>query len=97
MKGFPKHINTKDDLYILKTDFPNEVKTFVTNLIESSNEWLMTSILVDTDPGITDATHKIVIDTFEGKTTRYQYEYKLDPNAYIFRLGLTLDEAKTFI
>jgi len=60
MKDFPKHINSKEDLSNLKTDYPIETKRFLEGLIEASNDWIVVKELEDGEVGIEDNTHKVV-------------------------------------
>jgi len=99
MNGYPKHINSKEDIMNIITDYPIETKKFLEGLVESSSDWLVQSELKDSEVGIEDSTHKVV----ENKTddvviSRYQFEYREDSNAYLFKLGFTsLQEVKDMI
>ncbi len=99
MKDFPKHINSKEDLSNLKSDYPIETKRFLEGLVESSSDWLVQSELKDNEAGIEDSTHKVVENkTDDVVTSRYQFEYKEDSNAYLYKLGFTsLQEVKDMI
>ena len=48
-----------------------------------------------TGDGLTDDTHKIVVD--EQNNIRYQYEYNTDANCKLVRLGYTEDEVKGYV
>ncbi len=77
MNGYPKHINSKEDLSNLKSDYPIETKRFLEGLVESSSDWLVQSELKDNEAGIEDSTHKVVENkTDDVVTSRYQFEYK---------------------
>ncbi len=99
MNGYPKHINSKEDIMNIITDYPIETKKFLEGLVESSSDWLVQSELKDNEAGIEDSTHKVVENkTDDVVTSRYQFEYKEDSNAYLFKLGFTsLQEVKDMI
>ncbi len=99
MNGYPKHINSKEDIMNIITDYPIETKKFLEGLVESSSDWLVQSELKDNEAGIEDSTHKVVENkTDDVVTSRYQFEYKEDSNAYLFKLGFTsVDEVNTLI
>ena len=99
MNGYPKHINSKEDIMNIITDYPIETKKFLEGLVESSSDWLVQSELKDNEVGIEDSTHKVVENkTDDIVTSRYQFEYREDSNAYLFKLGFTsLQEVKDMI
>ncbi len=99
MNGYPKHINSKEDIMNIITDYPIETKKFLEGLVESSSDWLVQSELKDGEAGIEDSTHKVVENkTDDVVTSRYQFEYKEDSNAYLYKLGFTsVDEVNTLI
>ena len=99
MKDFPKHINSKEDILNLKAEYPIETKKFLEGLIEASNDWIVVKELEDGEVGIEDNIHKVVENkTDDVVTSRYQFEYKEDSNAYLFKLGFTsLQEVKDMI
>ncbi len=99
MNGYPKHINSKEDIMNIITDYPIETKKFLEGLVESSSDWLVQSELKDNEAGIEDSTHKVVENkTDDVVTSRYQFEYKEDSNAYLYKLGFTsLQEVKDMI
>jgi len=99
MNGYPKHINSKEDIMNIITDYPIETKKFLEGLVESSSDWLVQSELKDSEVGIEDSTHKVVENkTDDVVTSRYQFEYREDSNAYLFKLGFTsLQEVKDMI
>ena len=99
MNGYPKHINSKEDILNLKADYPIETKKFLEGLIEASNDWIVVKELEDGEVGIEDNTHKVVENkTDDVVTSRYQFEYMEDSNAYLFKLGFTsVDEVNNLI
>lgn len=101
MVGFPKYLNTKQDYLYVKNNFTKDNWYSVfQELLDTEKGWLMTSKLADNDTGITDDTHKIIENKDETGTVakeRYQYEYKVDPNCKMLRLGFTEDEIKDIL
>jgi hypothetical protein len=89
MRNFPRTINNKQDITNLMAEYPVETKAYLQNILDTKDQWLMTSKLVDGDVGTTDATHKVEELTDEAGvvTERYQYEFMEDPNGELFRLG----------
>ena len=91
MKGFPKYINTREDLENTKTDFPAETRAWMQDIYDHRHQWIVVGKLEADEPGINiDNEFKVVEnkDAQTGEVTdRYQYEYKEDPNGTIFRLG----------
>ena len=98
MRGLPKHMNTKEDFNNLIDDYPNETKASLQELLNEKEKWLNTGLLDPGNEGITDETHKIVeVKNATGEIERYQYKYKEDPNAKIFRLGFTVSEVQQLL
>lgn len=96
MKGYPKHINSKQDAINLLVDYPIETKNFLQGLLDSKDNWFFVSDLEDSN-GINDDTHKVVENKKDDVITYAQYELKEDSNAYLFRLGFTVDEVNELL
>jgi len=90
MRNFPRYINSRADIDHLAVEYPEKLKAFLQELVDTKDEWILTGKLEDWDAGITDATHKVVEnkdqETGEIKD-RYQFEFMEDPNGPIFRYG----------
>ena len=100
MKGFPRHINTKQDVLNLIDDYPEQTKSYLQSLVDSKMAWHPTGTLADGDAGTTDSTHKVDGSTDENDvdTSRTQCELVEDPNGPIFRLGFaSVAEAEALI
>lgn len=101
MKGFPRVLNSYDDVINLKESHPAELRAYLQDILDYKDQWLVVGKLEEGDAGITDDTHKVVEnkDSISGEVTeRYQYEFKEDPNCYIFKLGFqTAVEAQQFV
>lgn len=89
MKNFPRSINNKQDITNLLSEYTVETKAYLQNILDTKDQWLMTSKLAAGDVGTTDATHKVeeLTDDSDVVTERYQYEYMEDPNGELYRLG----------
>lgn len=98
MKGFPKFINSKQDVLNLLPDYPAETKSFLQGLLDSKDNWFYVADVAENE-GINNDTHKVVENksTNSEEVTYAQYELKEDENAYIFKLGFTVDEVKELI
>lgn len=89
MKGFPKHLNTKSDVLFTLERFPDQTKSYLQQLVDAKDQWMTIGTLAADDPGIEDATHRVLemTDDAGNVTDRYQQELQEDPNGPIFRLG----------
>jgi len=101
MKGFPKHLNSKNDYLNIKKDFPEEIwKPAFQELLDTKDSWLMESKLASLkETGITDAKRKVidVRDEQDAVIEKYQYVYKEDPNCRLFRLGFNVKEVEMIL
>jgi hypothetical protein len=104
MRGFPKHLNTKQDFLNLKDDYSDQVLAVLERLLDDRMQWLNIRTLGEKDQGVEDETHMVIgmeqeiITGEDGAIAeRYQYEYTEDPNARLFRLGFGVEEAEKFI
>ena len=98
MIGFPKHLNSKEDYFYVKNNFPlAQWKPLFQALINNQQQWFNTGTI--TGAGITDATHKVVTDPTMGDmpVVSYQYELKNDPNCTLLQLGFTVDEVQAML
>ena len=100
MKGFPRTINTKQDVLNLIEDYPEQTKSFLQSLVDTKMAWHPTGKLADGDAGTTDSTHKVdeVTDENDVVTSRTQCELVEDTNGPLFRLGFaSVAEAEALI
>lgn len=96
MRGFPPHLNTKEDYEFVRNNFPREqwLPCFE-NLLTSRKDWFFVKELEDGEIGISDETHKIEIQLdqeVEGKHIRYQFELRENPTCLMNTLGYTEQE-----
>ena len=95
MKGFPKHLNTKQDYLYIKDNFPSDLwKPAWQELLDTKKNWFCTGKLDSKDAGITDKTHKVVESVQDEKTEYYQYELQVDTSCNMVRLGFTEAEVR---
>lgn len=94
MVGFPKFLNTKNDYEYIRKNFPDEEwKPVYQNLLDTMYAWFNVGVILDY--GITDDSHKVVID--EQNNKRYQYEKRINENCKLLRIGYTEEELKAII
>ena len=97
MVGFPKFLNTKEDYEFVRANFPKEQwESDFKALLNERYEWFNLGEIEG--EGVTDDTHKVVEDKRDDETVvRYQYEYKENENARIYRLGYTVEEVENIL
>lgn len=97
MVGYPKFLNTKEDYEFVRANFPKEEwESDFKALLNERYEWFNLGEIEG--EGVTDDTHKVVEDKQDdGTITRYQYEYKENENARIYRLGYTVEEVESIL
>lgn len=94
MKGYPKHLNTKEDYIYVKDNFPKEEwEQDWKDLLSTVKDWFFDHDLADDDDGVTDDTHKVVESEMdmdgEKVTKRAQYVLKENPTCIMYQLGFT--------
>ena len=98
MRGFPKHINTKQDIENLLPLYPEETKAVVQRLLEGRETWQETGVVADGKLGVVDDTHQVVErPTEDGKTVKVQMEKREDPRCRLYQLGLSKEEAEGIV
>ncbi|MFI9653045.1 hypothetical protein [Guyparkeria halopsychrophila] len=99
MRGFPNRFNTRQDVDNAFAVDPEQTAGRLQMMIDHRHNWHITAALADTETGVTDSTHRVREDTDESGAVveRYQEEWREDPHATLFRLGLTVAEAKQMI
>ena len=97
MVGYPKFLNTKEDYEFVRANFPKEQwESDFKALLNERYEWFNLGEIEG--EGVTDDTHKVVEDKRDDETVvRYQYEYKVNENARIYRLGYTVEEVEAIL
>lgn len=99
MKGFPRHLNTKQDYVNLLPTYPERTRAELQRLLDERIAWVTTERLADEDEGLTDETHRVnTIEDDNGNVVeRYQEQYMENPAAEIFRVGFSVAEVEDLI
>jgi hypothetical protein len=94
MKGYPKHLNTKQDYEYVRKNFPKRKweKDFQA-LLESEKAWQVTKSLSKEENDVEDKTHKVI----EAEDTRVQMELKVNKNSKMKRLKYTNEEVNEIL
>lgn len=98
MKGIPAYLNAKNDYLNIKENFPSsQWQPLFQKLLDEKDSWMNTGIISD-GSGITDDTHKVVENEgVDDEIEKYQFEYKEDSRAKIFRLDFTVEEIQNYL
>jgi len=99
VKGYPSFLNSREDYDYVRTNFPKEVwlKDFQ-HLLEIMGGWYFVSELKKKSDGYEDSTHKIIeIPSHDDRITYAQYEFRINPECKLFRIGYTENEVKSII
>jgi hypothetical protein len=90
MRGFPKHLNTSDDVQVCLQMFPEETKRHLAALYQNRFVVKELRVLSGDDAGIIDDLHEVVQrESSNGTVERVQLQKVEDPSARAFQLGLT--------
>ncbi len=94
MKGYPKHLNSKEDYEYARKNFPKEKweKSF-RSLLDTRSDWF--NIGEAEGEGVTDDTHKAVEDKETGR--KYQFELRENPDCMLNRIGYTAEEVENIL
>ena len=98
MKGYPKHLNTKEDYEYVRQNFSKEVwEEDFKNLLDTQYDWFFEKELAEGEEGIIDTTHKVVENEQDGKETRSQYKWDYNPFCKLTRIGYTEQEVQDIL
>ena len=94
MRGIPKWFNTVEDVMNSMEVNKEATKAKLQEMLDGRFSWFQTKVLTAKEKGIEDETHKVVTqqDMDGGGEERWQYELREDPNAWLFRIGLTVEK-----
>ena len=94
MRGIPKWFNTVDDVLNSMEVDKDATKAKLQEMLDGRFAWFVTKKLGDKDKGVEDETHKVLTQQeMDGdKEERFQYELREDENAWMFRIGLTVEK-----
>jgi len=95
MRGFPRYLNTKEDVRICLQLYPEETKQYLAALYQNRFVVKELKVLVDNEAGLVDDLHEVVSrESPDGTLERVQFQKVEDPNARIFQLRLTKTEVE---
>jgi hypothetical protein len=98
MKGYPKHLNTREDYEYVKAHFPKKYWQKDFKLLLDVMRWYPLGEYASDEGLVVDDTHKIdaqITGTGDEQKTTYLYsELRQDPNAKIFQIGYTIEEVE---
>lgn len=97
MRGVPKWFNTIEDVEnSMKVD-KEATKAKLQEMLDGRFAWFPVGETIA--PGITSATAKVVTmkDEQTGKEYLMQYELREDENAWMFRIGLTVEKINSYL
>jgi hypothetical protein len=98
MRGFPKHINTKEDVYTALDIDSDRTKVLLQAAIDGREGWHVTASLESEGDGSTDSTHRVVDKSDEESVADwYQEEWGPLPGNMLDRIGMSVSEAEGII
>ena len=100
MRGIPKVFGTEQDVINSLAEDSAATKEKLRELLAGRMAWFPVEKLEESASGLTDATHKVIEQggMDEGaETERWQYELREDPNAFMFKIGLTVDKINNYL
>ena len=104
MRGIPKTFGTEQDVInSMAVDAP-ATKAMLQKLLDGRFAWFALRKLKDGEAGQEDDTHRVITQGGsmgaggkEGPEERWQYELREDPNAFMFRIGLTVEKVENYL
>lgn len=102
MLGYPKILKTKEDYEYVRTHFPKEKwQADFEKLLTSQQEWFFVKELQTGEVGVTDDTHKVVVEpsfaSDDQQTHNYQYELRDNPESPLARSGYSAEEVEAIL
>jgi hypothetical protein len=98
MRGFPKHIHTKEDLEVLATmpEFAAEYKAALQSLLDSRFVWEKKADVAAKDVSkiVETADLRLVTSEVDGKPAYFTMQRVEDPTAKFFKLGLNVGDVE---
>jgi hypothetical protein len=92
MRGFPKHLNTKDDVQACLQLYPEETKRYLAALYQNRFTVKELKVLSDKETGVIDDLHEVVLrEAANGTVEKVQLQKVEDPKARIFQSGSNKD------
>lgn len=103
MRGIPNVFNTEQDIINSMSEDPEATKAKLRVMLDGRFAWFADRKLSAKETGITDGTHRVIVtrgemvDDKEGPEERWQYELREDPNAWMFKIGLTVEKVNKYL
>lgn len=100
MKGYPKHLNSREDVDVALSIDEERTKDILRQMLNERENWFFISKLESKEAGVDDATHKVLCDdptVEEEKQTWSQYALGTSPSSPLARIGLTVKDARAII
>jgi len=98
MRGFPKHLNTDEDVQACLQLFPEQTKQYLDALYQNRFVVKELKVLSDKETGVVDDLHEVIQrEAPNGAVERVQLQKVEDPSARIFQLGMTNAKVEIFI
>jgi len=100
MRGIPKVFGTIQDVENSMAEDAKATKARLRQLLEGRFAWFAVRQLKDGEAGQEDDTHQVIIHgggmgNFDEE--RWQYELREDPNAVMFKIGLTVEKIHEYL
>ena len=94
MRGVAKWFNTEQDIINCMAVDKEATKARLRELLDGRFAWFPDKVLKKGAAGIEDDTHKVITMQADngGIEEHWQYKLREDPNAWIFRIGLTVEK-----
>jgi hypothetical protein len=100
----PKVFGTEQDIINCMALDPQATTARLRELLDGRFAWFAVRKLKDGEEGQEDDTHRVMAqagasgkDGQDGPEERWQYEWQEDPNAALFRIGLTVEKANNYL
>ena len=104
MRGIPKVFGTVQDVENSMAEDAQATKARLRQLLEGRFAWFAVRMLKAGEAGQEDDTHRVIAqgggmgpDGKEGPIERWQYALQEDPNAAMFKIGLTVETIEGYL
>lgn len=104
MRGLPKVFGTEQDVINAMAEDVTGAKAMLRQLLAGRLSWFAARKLEDGEKGLEDDTHRVitqgggmVVDGKEIPEERWQHELREDPNAFMFKVGLTVEKINEYL
>lgn len=98
MRGYPKHVNTRQDVENAMQIDPLRTREYLQRAIDNREGWVVTGKIEAEADGVVDDTHRVIDQGDEERGPDwYQQEWRPLPGNLLDRLGITVAEAEAII